>query len=183
MYRSCSTLISRYRNMPPQRPTTKPSTPASPYTPTAPQPKAKETLKQREKEPGSKSPLSSVMDRVETVYLDDPGRIRHLKLKQALDVVYGSYKNREGSWTYVKREDVAATRARRYLRLPRLSPELLDPETTEPRRGASSSPRSNTTTDSTFERMGKLLMRRTQERQGRPLRWATTNGNASGGSI
>lgn len=115
-----------------QRPTTKPSTPASPYTPTASQPKAKETRGQREKKSGSESPLSTVMDRVETVYLDDPGRIRHLKLKQALDAVYGSKKNREGRWTYVKREEVAATRARQYLRLPRLSPKLLDPETIEP---------------------------------------------------
>jgi hypothetical protein len=132
MYRSFSTLISRYRNMPPQ-PTDKPSTTASPYEFPGPRPKSNKAKRaasrQREEmmwRPGSKSSLSTLLDRTANVYLDEPGRIPFSSIRKALRVVYGSVQDPEGKWKYSMQDEAAiATRARHFLRLPRVTPLLL----------------------------------------------------------
>jgi hypothetical protein len=118
--------------MPPQ-PTDKPSTTASPYDVPGPRPqskKAKKAAAKRREErmwlPGSKSSLSTLADRTANVYLDEPGRIPYSSIKKALDVVYGSHKDREGRWAYTMQDEAAiATRTRHYLRVPRITALLV----------------------------------------------------------
>ncbi|RSH85741.1 hypothetical protein EHS25_003882 [Saitozyma podzolica] len=118
--------------MPPQ-PTDKPSTTASPYDVPGPRPqskKAKKAAAKRREErmwlPGSKSLLSTLADRTANVYLDEPGRIPYSSIKKALDVVYGSHKDRDGRWAYTMQDEAAiATRTPHYLRVPRITALLV----------------------------------------------------------